>query len=259
MSEISYLDYLNRDYEFTRAPYEPEMDFYSAVRTGQLAKVKELCRQAFSKKEGLGVLSDDSLRNLKYHFAITAAMLARECIREGLSLTESYSLSDYYINACDKAAKTSSIDKLHREMCLAYTAKMQTLSRSKIYSKPVISCLEYIYENLGIRITLPMLANHCDLSEAYLSRLFKKETGFTVSDYILYKKLETAKSMLIYSDYSVSSIAAALAFPGQSYLTRVLKADCGLTPLQYRKKFGRSMYSPRESSIPVTNPDVAPY
>ena len=50
------------------------------------------------------------------------------------------------------------------------------------------------------------------------------------------KKLETAKSMLSSSDYSIAEISASLAFPSQSYFTNLLKKDCGLTPKQYRDR-----------------------
>ena len=74
-----------------------------------------------------------------------------------------------------------------------------------------------------------------NLSAPYFSRLFKKETGYSVSGYIMNKKLETAKSMLASSDYSIAEISASLAFPSQSYFTNVLKKDCGLTPKEYRR------------------------
>lgn len=57
-----------------------------------------------------------------------------------------------------------------------------------------------------------------------------------MSEYILNKKLETAKSMLASSDYSIAEISASLAFPSQSYFTNVLKKDCGMTPKEYRIK-----------------------
>ena len=75
-----------------------------------------------------------------------------------------------------------------------------------------------------------------NLSAPYFSRLFKKETGYSVSEYILNKKLETAKSMLTSSSYSIAEISASLAFPSQSYFTNVLKKDCGMTPKDYRSK-----------------------
>ena len=95
--ELLYQQYVRRELETYRAPYDPEPEFYSYVRQGNTEKVKELCHESFQEKKGLGVLSDSPLQNLKYHFTITAAMLARYCIEGGMEVTEAYDLSDYYI------------------------------------------------------------------------------------------------------------------------------------------------------------------
>ena len=121
---------------------------------------------------------------------------------------------------------------------------MLALQRSTITSKAVSTCIDYIYEHLHTRITLATLASVTNLSAPYLSRLFKKEIGYSVSEYILNKKLETAKSMLSSSDYSIAEISASLAFPSQSYFTNVLKKDCGLTPKQFRSRNSRSIIRP---------------
>jgi hypothetical protein len=86
--ELLYQQYVRRELETYRAPYDPELEFYSYVRQGNTEKVKELCRESFQEKKGLGILSDSPLQNLKYHFAITAAMLARYCIEGGMEVTE---------------------------------------------------------------------------------------------------------------------------------------------------------------------------
>ena len=56
----------------------------------------------------------------------------------------------------------------------------------------------------------------------------------SISDYIQSKKLETSQNMLRYSDYSISEIAAILAYPSHSYFTEVFRKETGLTPSQYR-------------------------
>ena len=234
--KISYQEFLHREYEFFHAPLAPEMDFYETIRAGDIKKLQKLLTEPFHEKQGLGVLSGDPLSNLKYHLTITTALVARFCISGGLSQAESYSLSDYYIRLTDEAQSPQEISDIHNEMCLHYTKRMIALQRNSITSKSVSICINYIYEHLHTRITLQTLAKACNLSAPYLSRLFKKETGFPVSEYILMKKLETAKSMLSSSDYSIAEISASLAFPSQSYFTNLLKKDCGLTPKQYRNQ-----------------------
>ena len=232
--KISYQEFLHREYGFFRAPLAPEMDFYETIRTGNLRKVKSLLSDPFHLKKGLGVLSDDPLQNLKYHLTISTALIARLCISGGLSQSEAYSLSDYYIRLADVARSPEEISEIHNEMCLHYTKQMQNLQRSTISSKAVRTAINYIYDHLHTRITLETLASVTNLSASYFSRLFKKETGYSVSEYILNKKLETAKSMLASSSYSIAEISASLAFPSQSYFTNVLKKDCGMTPKEYR-------------------------
>ena len=232
--KISYQEFLHREYEMHHAPFAPEMDFYETIRSGDIKQVRKLLNEPFHKKEGFGILSQDPLQNLKYHLSITTAMVARYCISGGLPVAEAYSLSDYYIRLTDEAQDPEEITDIHNDMCIHYAQRMQNQKRNPITSKPVSACINYIYEHLHTRITLPTLASVANLSAPYLSRLFKKETGYSISDYIQTKKLETAKSMLSSSDYSIAEISASLAFPSQSYFTNLLKKDTGLTPKQYR-------------------------
>ncbi len=233
--KISYEDFLKREYDIYHAPIDPEMDFYNAIKTGDIKKVKSLLKDPLSGKKGLGTLSNDPLQNMKYHFTIATASVARACIGEGFPLSEAFNLSDYYIQQVDKIKSLCDIDELHDEMCLTYTKKMKEYNKRNVCSKPIIKCIDYIYENLNTRITLPNLCEITGLSGSYLSRLFKTETGCTLSSYILRKKLETAVSMLSYSDYTIAEISAALAFPSQSYFTNAIKKEYGTTPLNIRK------------------------
>ena len=237
--KISYHEFLHREYEILHAPLQPEMDFYETIKSGNTQKLRTLLGEPFHMKEGFGTLSSNPLQNMKYHLTITVALVARYCIFGGMSLAESYSLSDYYIRMADEATSEKEISEIHDEMCIQYTQRMQKLGRSTIQQKPIRTCINYIYEHLHTRITMDDLCRITNLSPSHLSRLFKSETGSTISNYILSKKLETAKSMLLSSDYSIAEISASLAFPSQSYFTTILKKDCGMTPLQYRNQDGR--------------------
>ena len=115
------------------------------------------------------------------------------------------------------------ISALHPQMCLDYTARMEKMHRNHACSRPVAQCLEYIYDHLHNRITVPTLAAHAGISPGYLSHLFAKEMGISVSSYIQSKKIETAQNMLCHSDYAISVISTTLAFPSQSYFTSVFR------------------------------------
>ncbi len=234
--EWVYREYVNREDLVLHAPYEAEMDFYSAVKAGDIPRVKDFLNKGFTSIQGLGTLSDNNLRNFKYHFIITAAMISRNCIDAGLPLEQAYSLSDFYIQKADKLNSLQEIDSLHEEMVVAYARIMQKMKKDHGYSKQIRKCINYIYSHLHTRITLNSLSEITGLSPSYLSKLFKNETGMTVSEYIEYQKLETAKNMLAYSDYTPGEISFILGFPSQSYFTERFRKATGVTPKKYYKQ-----------------------
>lgn len=235
-------EFVQRESNFLRAPYNPEIEFYNTIKSGDVERTRKLCREQLVDKEGLGHLSDDPLQNLKYHFVVTTALVARYCIEGGMELADAYGLSDYYIQKADRCKKTSEITNLHPIMCIDYATHMKDLRKNSICSEQIARCVDYIYDNMHARITLKMLAKHVHLDPSYLSRLFKREVGCSVSDYIRNKKIETAKNMLIYSDSKPVDIAQILAFPSQSYFTEVFKKQVGVSPTVYKKQHFRSMH-----------------
>lgn len=239
--EISYREFITRENEIVHAPYQKEFLFYEAVKCGELEKVKLLLQTQLDQKEGLGELSKNPLRNLKYHFVVTAAMLARFCIEGGMEHGMAYNLSDYYIQKVDTADSPQEITDLHRQMAIAYTKRMKELQKKRICSKPVIQCIEYIYNHLHERIYLAELAAHVGLNQSYLSRLFKKEMDCSITCYIQDKKIQTAQNMLKYSEYQLGDIANILAFPTQSYFSVVFEKKTGQTPGKYREQSFRKI------------------
>lgn len=79
---------------------------------------------------------------------------------------------------------------LHHEMVKDFTGKMILQKKSSILSKPVMQCVDYIYTHIKERITITTLAEYTDLSESYLSRVFKQNLGISISDYIREKRLK---------------------------------------------------------------------
>ncbi len=239
--ELIYRTYINREEEPYRAPYREELGFYHSVKAGDLDRIKKLAHIPFTKQPGLGHLSDNHVQSAKYHFVIATAMISRYCIEGGMEHELAYSLSDMYINKVDKCLSTSEIDELQYDMILYYTTHMNKLRTAKVYSLPVTKCIDYIYNHLHTPLTRKELTRITNLSEGYLSRLFKKETGYSISDYIITRKLDTAKNMLIHSDYPILMISETLCFASQSYFNKLFKNYTGLTPAVYRKFGSRKL------------------
>ncbi len=234
-NNLFYREFVNRENNFQRASFTPEIEFYSTIKSGDIKKIRQLCKEPLDKKTGLGTLSRNTTRNLKYHFIITAAITARLCVEGGMEYSKAYSISDFYIAAVDVVSDPQKISDLHKKMCIEYTTEMKEISKKRVCSKYVSACLNYIYENLHTRITVEDLTDISGLSASYLSRLFHKETGFTIQEYILNKKIETSKNILLFTDYPLPEIALILAFPSQSYWTQAFRKITGTTPAKFRK------------------------
>ncbi len=244
---LTYRAFMNREYSFKHSPFEQEFEFYDCVKAGDIESVKKLMTPLGGS--GSGKLSEDPLRNLKYHFVVTVAMLTRFCVEGGMEMETAYTLSDLYILKADKCSSAEEIHKLHNETVLDFTSQMKKISRSNIYSKPVIMTMDYIYDNLHSKISAEDIAETVNLSTAYLSRIFHKEVGVTISTYIAVKRVETAQNMLKYSDYSALDIGNYLAFTTHSHFISTFKKYTGMTPNEFRKKYYRSNWGePRESA-----------
>ena len=266
--DLSYREYLQREEMFVRAPYDPEVEFYSSIMNGDVAEVDRLTKENFlTKRSGWGKLSSNELQNVKYHFAVTTAVIARYCINRGLPYQTAYNLSDHYIQAADRCRTPEAVAALHKPMCMDYAKRMHNLRKNDIRSIHIVRCTDYIYDHLHTRITLTELAAFCGLSESYLSRLFKKETGSSVSEYISGQKILAAANMLRFSDYSVARIAQILAFPSQSYFNKIFRKKYSMTPLEYRnssrspqpRQHSEKMYQqsaePGKSTLPQDHQD----
>ena len=217
-----------------REPTE-EFLFYQAVAEGDIDKVRQNCEQnRFVEEKRVGVLSRDPVMNLKYHFVITTAMITRMCRQKGMEIEQAFRLSDFYIQKLDDITTENEVHRLHDEMVMDYTEKMKRYFQNNINSKHISACKEYIYSHIKQRITIEDLADEIGVSANYLSRLFKKETGISVSSYIREKKIELAKNLLKFSEYSMSEIAYRLSFSSQSHFIQQFRDVVGMTPKKYR-------------------------
>ena len=208
-----------------RAP-SIEYSFYNAVKTGDMEYVIKNCKEdAFIHLEGTGVLSRNTLQNIKYHFVVTTAMITRYCIDGGLEPEQAYRLSDFYILKMDSCSTVRQVADLHHEMAKDFTGMMVLQKKSSILSKPVTQCVDYIYSHIKERITI-----------------FKQNLGVSISYYIREKKIEKATHLLKYSDKPIIDIANYLSFSSQSHFIQIFESFMGLTPKKYRDRYYKSMW-----------------
>lgn len=93
----------------------------------------------------------------------------------------------------------------------------------------------YIRSNYDKKITREDIADYLGFNCEYLSRLFKKETGILLSDYILTHKMNRAKELLLHTKTTVSDISIQVGYDNFSNFTRLFKKLEGVTPSEFRK------------------------
>ena len=240
--ELIYKEFINREYTIKHLPYEREIEFYKSVQSGNLKHVKALIKPLAG--DGFGLLSHDTLRNLKYHLIISIAMITRFCIDGGMEKETAYDISDIFVNRADLCNSEAEIQELHHEVIVYYTNKMKQIKQKHVYSKVVILCMDYVYDHLQEKISLVDMAGYLSLTPQYVSKLFRKETGLNLSDYILRKRIEVAQNMLMYSKYTASEISSYLCFSSQSHFVQCFHKLVGVTPKVYQ-----DMYHPHKFFI----------
>ncbi|MDE7363049.1 MAG: AraC family transcriptional regulator [Oscillospiraceae bacterium] len=236
---FSQLEFERRENALSHTPVEREMRFYECVKRGDLEGARASSTPLGG--EGSGVLSTDSLRNLKYHFVITVAFITRFCVEGGMERETAYNLSDLYIRMADNAKTPEEVNEIHSECITDFTERMAKLKKSSSYCYQVIKCMEYIYDHLHERLVVSDIAEELGLSVQYLSKLFHAETGVTLNRYILKKRIDAACQMLKYSDYEAVDIGSFLSFSSHSHFIQKFKQETGLTPKQYRERYYNSL------------------
>ncbi len=105
-----------------------------------------------------------------------------------------------------------------------------------VYSEPIRRAILFIDLNLATSISTKDIAADQFLSPNYLSARFHEETGKTISDFILEKRIKMACKLLKTTKQSIQEVAASVGIGDASYFSKQFKKITGISPLQYQKK-----------------------
>ena len=224
-------------------PYDQEMREFGSIENGDLIQLEKSLQEDYDGT--IGTLAKDPLRNLKNLGIVLVTLASRAAIRGGLSPEISFSLSDSYIQQIEECKDLALVTPLAHKAEFQYAEMVHEIKEKqkgilKKQKNPRINkCKDFIFSHLHDRITLEDLAAEADCNPNYLSQLFKECEGISISGYILQEKINRAKNLLIYSDYSYIEIATYLGFSSQSHLGTQFKKHTGYTLRQYREIYGR--------------------
>ena len=211
-----------------------EQTLMSMIRKGDTAALSEWAKNAPAIRGG--VIAFDQLRQMKNLFIVSVTLASRAAIRGGMDADDALMLSDRYIQRCELMNTAEEITNLQFHMISDYTARVERLHFGSDSSQLIAAVSNYIQHHLSEPITTEQIAASLYISRTHLSARFHKETGITLSDYILKEKTEEAKRLLRYTDKSLAAISAYLGFSSQSHFSRTFRKYAGITPGEYRAK-----------------------
>ncbi|MFV0263260.1 MAG: helix-turn-helix transcriptional regulator [Kluyvera sp.] len=111
-------------------------------------------------------------------------------------------------------------------------AFVRTATTGKISSQ----IMRLIERDFRSRITLADIADSLAISQSYASRVFRKETGGTIQEYLMIRRVKYACDLLENTELSVAQVAEQSGFNHVTYFIRCFKELLGCAPLRYRNK-----------------------
>jgi AraC-like DNA-binding protein len=148
--------------------------------------------------------------------------------------------SEDFLNICKKIIFEKSRNNDEKTLKLFIKKLFKNYSKytsnNLLKNSITISAEEYIYSNLNEKLTTNKIARYLGYDKSYFIRTFKIQTGMTPNNYVINRKIEKVKNLLIDSEVtSIASIAHEVGFYDQSHLNRNFKKIYGVCPNKYIK------------------------
>lgn len=238
----SYALYNIKEDEAFHNSYTFEQEFYGYIRDGNINGLKNMMGNPLYLKEG--IVAYNPLRQAQSIFVSTITLMARYSMAGGLDVETAYNLADAYLRQVEQIADILSIQQLTQSATYDFAKRVADTHIGTSIPGDISQCIEYIQNHTNCSIALHDIGEYVHKNPTYLSQKFKKELGFTISKFITRAKLEEAKSLLAYTDKSISEISEYLCFSSQSYFQNVFRNQYNLTPKQYRMKQNNTQNNP---------------
>ena len=223
---------------FAHNPYNHEVRECACIRRGDVEGLRRVLSEVYPGR--YGKLAEDPIRQAINLGIVTITLASRAAIDGGLHYETSFYLSDVFIQQMETCHDVITIESLYRNAELQYAQLVHELlnkkerDMSEMENRHISHCKDYVFAHLHEKLTVREIAAAIGLEANYLSALFRKCEKVTLKEFILHEKIELAKNLLAYSDYSYIHIATSLGFSSQSHMGAEFKKVIGMTPRAYR-------------------------
>lgn len=171
-------------------------------------------------------------------------------LQNGVNEPQAFNLEDsyqYIYEACEIFNKSLQTSNWEEESQL-FLMQLLSCIRSKIHNIDLNSSFHSNYRSLYYSekimqwmeehymepFDLGQLSDDLHLSKSYVSRIFKRETGSSLTEYLTIRRMKQACQMLQVTKKPIELISESVGFGSVSYFIQLFKKMIGTTPLQYR-------------------------
>ena len=211
--------------------YNIENQLIQAVSQGQTHKAEmflnSLATIHFEQR------TSDPIRNRKNYLIILNTLLRKAAEAGAVHPLHIDSLSSKFARKIELITSENAANSLQQEMAHKYCLVVKNHSM-KGYSLLIRKVLTRIDSDLTADLGLKKQAELLNVNPSYLSTLFKKETGSTLTEYVNRKRIEHGIFLLNSTTMQIQTIAQYCGMPDVNYFTKTFKKLIGKTPKEYR-------------------------
>ena len=220
-------------------PYDRELRIMRSIKSGDLNSLRQGLEEKFIGH--YGIMAKDKLRSVKNVAICHICLSSRAAIEGGIPFEIAFSTCDKFVIRLEDMTKIEQIEALEKEAQFHFAKLVKNVKNNDDIAKNILidQCKNIIIKNINKKIIIKDIAKELYTNSDYLSRVFSKTEGITIKDYIQREKVELSKNMLIYHKYSFGQIAVYLHFYSQSHYIKVFKKFTGITPKQFKDKYGK--------------------
>lgn len=215
-------------------PIESEKKLQALIRSHDKDGSRKLLNELLGE---IFFVSQFDLEAIKVRVLELVVLISRATIDAGADVNEIFGFSGDYIRKIEHFTSIEELSVWVTGIMHRFIDYTFDFSRIK-HIDAVYKAMEYVRANYDKKMTLDEIARSAYLSRAYLSSIFKEETGESLSAYINRVRIEKSKVLLMDKDVSLIDIANLCGFEDQSYFTRVFKKTVGVSPKKYRDSRG---------------------
>ena len=219
------------DYDLSY-PYTKEKELLQAVKSGDTATACSILNDLlghifFSHGNDLSILKPRVLE--------LCTILSRAVLESTGRVDETLCLNSVFLEKLTHAETLEDVSYLLQKIIRHFSDEILGVNKSS-NSALIRRVINYIHTHFTEPITLTDAAHYVSLNTSYLSTIFKKETGYSFSQYLSMTRIEHSKLLLKNTDFSILDVAIEVGFDSDSYFCTVFKKFVGISPKQYKNQ-----------------------